>query len=107
MQLFNFPTTISARDIQRGYKKIFDTVKKNKKPIVVMANNSPQAVIISLDMLEDYNRLQAEQDFWTTVNQMRAKNADKDPDEILKDITTEVEAVRAEGYEKKNNQGGR
>lgn len=45
-------TTISARQIQREYKKVLENANKSKEPIVVMANNKPLGAIISLDLLE-------------------------------------------------------
>ena len=100
MQPFSFPTTISARQIQRGYKKVFDTVKKTKQPIVVMANNKPQAAIVSVQMLREYKRLQENEKTWAVIDQIRARNADKDPDEVYKDVTRVVEEVRQEMYDK-------
>ena len=47
--MFNF---ISARQIQREYKKVLEDANKSKEPIVVMANNKPLGAIISLDLLE-------------------------------------------------------
>lgn len=44
--------TVSARQIQRGYKKVLEDANKSKEPIVVMSNNKPQGAIISLDLLE-------------------------------------------------------
>jgi PHD/YefM family antitoxin component YafN of YafNO toxin-antitoxin module len=44
--------TISARQIQREYKKVFEDANKSKEPIVVMSNNKPQGAIIGLDLLE-------------------------------------------------------
>ena len=45
-------TTVSARQIQRGYKKVFEDANKSKEPIVAMSNNKPLGGIISLDLLE-------------------------------------------------------
>lgn len=45
-------TTVSARQIQRGYKKVLEDANKSKEPIVVMANNKPLGAIISLELLE-------------------------------------------------------
>lgn len=45
-------TTVSARQIQRGYKKVLEDANKSKEPIVVMSNNKPLGAIISLDLLE-------------------------------------------------------
>lgn len=44
--------TISARQIQREYKKVLQEANKSKEPIVVMANNKPLGAIIGLDLLE-------------------------------------------------------
>ena len=44
--------TISARQIQRDYKKVFERVNKENKPIVVITNNKPVGAIISLDLLD-------------------------------------------------------
>lgn len=44
--------TISARQIQREYKKVLMDANKFKQPIIVMANNKPLGAIIGLDLLE-------------------------------------------------------
>lgn len=44
--------TISARQIQREYKKVLEEANKSKEPIVVMANNKPLGAVIGLDLLE-------------------------------------------------------
>ena len=44
--------TISARQIQREYKKVLQRANKSKKPIIVMANNKPLGAVIGLDLLE-------------------------------------------------------
>lgn len=38
---------------------------------------------------------------WATVERVRARNADKSPEEVLADVTAEVEAVRQERYERR------
>lgn len=50
-------TTVSARQIQREYKKVLQKANKSKEPIVVMANNKPLGAIVGLEILE---RLQIE-----------------------------------------------
>ncbi|MBI2338036.1 type II toxin-antitoxin system prevent-host-death family antitoxin [Candidatus Daviesbacteria bacterium] len=50
-------TTISARQIQREYKKVLEEANKSKEPIVVMANNKPVGAVVGLEILE---RLQLE-----------------------------------------------
>ena len=43
---------ISARQIQREYKKVLQDANKSQEPIVVMANNKPLGAVIGLDLLE-------------------------------------------------------
>lgn len=45
-------TTVTARDILRNYKEVFDKVKKTKQPAVVISRKEPQVAIVSLDDLE-------------------------------------------------------
>lgn len=45
-------STVSARQIQREYKKVLKRANKSKEPIVVMSNNKPLGAIIGLDLLE-------------------------------------------------------
>ena len=49
MNMFN---SVSARQIQREYKKVLQNANKSKEPIVVMANNKPLGAVIGLDLLE-------------------------------------------------------
>lgn len=79
---------------------MFDQVKKTNQPVVVMANNNPQGAVVSMKTLEKYNRLEQEQEFWNLVEEIRAANKDKDPDEVYRDVTETVEQVRQEMYEK-------
>jgi len=48
----NMLHTVSARQIQREYKKVLENANKSKEPIIVMANNKPLGAIIGLEMLE-------------------------------------------------------
>lgn len=48
-----FPKTTTAREIQRNYKKIFDTVRRTKDPVFVMKNNKPQVAIVDAKKLEE------------------------------------------------------
>jgi len=45
------PQTVSARDIQRHYRDVFTTAQKG--PVVVMTNNKPDVVIMSVAKAED------------------------------------------------------
>ncbi len=44
--------TVSARQLQRGYKKVLEEANKIKGPLIVISNNQPQGAVIGLDLLE-------------------------------------------------------
>ena len=46
------PSTITARTIQREYRRVFDEVRAKKKPLIVTTNSQPDVAIISMDLLE-------------------------------------------------------
>lgn len=48
--------TISAKQIQREYKKVFKWANTENKPILVITNNKPVGAIISLDLLDKLNK---------------------------------------------------
>lgn len=64
-----------------------------------MANNNPQAAIISIDLLEEYTRMKEDQELFAIIDEIRARNVDKDPDKVLADVTRDVEEVRQKIYE--------
>jgi prevent-host-death family protein len=47
-----YKSTVSARQIQREYKKVLEQANKSKEPIIVMSNNKAVGAIIGLDLLE-------------------------------------------------------
>lgn len=48
---------VTARDILRNYKEVFDKVKKTKQPAVVMSQKEPQVAIVSLEDLGKLRKL--------------------------------------------------
>lgn len=54
-------STVTARDILRNYKKVFDKVKKTKQPAIVVSQKEPQVAIVSLDDLTQLKTLKNKQ----------------------------------------------
>lgn len=53
--------TVTARDILRNYKEVFDKVKRTKQPAVVMSQKQPQVAIVPLEDLEKLRQLKNKQ----------------------------------------------
>lgn len=90
MQILN--QTVSIREVQRQYKDVAATVKKSKKPVIVMNRSQAQLALINLKQLEEYERLKA----FSVLEDVRVANRDVDFDTAYADITSEVESVRRE-----------
>lgn len=45
-------------------------------------------------------RDEIDEHFWQAIERIRARNADKDPDQVYRDVTKVVEEVRRERYER-------
>jgi prevent-host-death family protein len=97
MQDYTFPATVSARDMQRNYTKIFNRVKRTNKPIIIMANNTPQAAIVSLKSLESFTRQDQEKAF-QALTTIRRQNENLNEDEVMEMVQKEVKAVRRQRY---------
>ena len=83
--------TISARQIQREYKKVLEKANKSKEPIVVMANNKPLGAVIGLDQLE---KLQLEAVVNEALEEYRAgKTKSIDTEEDLERHLKEIDEM--------------
>lgn len=79
---------ISARQIQREYKKVLQQANDSKEPIIVMANNKPLGAIIGLELLE---KIQLELLVKKALKESRSGkikvvNTPKDLEEDLKEL---------------------
>lgn len=48
---------ISMREVQRNYKKIFDSVKKTKKPIFLGPRLKPSIVVLDIDSFKFFKNM--------------------------------------------------
>lgn len=60
--------TVTARDILRNYKEVFNKIKKTKQPAVVVSKKKPQVAIVSLDDLEKLRALRNKQSTRALLN---------------------------------------
>jgi prevent-host-death family protein len=87
---------MSAAGARAQFSELLGSVYYTKEAVILQRKGKPYAVVISP---EDYERLlQQKRQDWSLIEQVQALNDDKEPDEILADVTREVEAVRQESY---------
>ncbi|MBI2911101.1 MAG: type II toxin-antitoxin system Phd/YefM family antitoxin [Chloroflexi bacterium] len=99
--------TMSVREARANFSDLLGLVYYTKEPVIVERQGKPFAVVISP---EQYETIRQEIDSaWATIEKVQERNADQDPDEVLRDVTAVVEAVRHERYAKRQQpaKGGR
>ena len=88
--------TVSTAEARANLGDVLNSVYYTKEPVIVQKKGKAVAVIISP---EAFQRLQEEDARdWATIQAVGERHTDEDPDEVLRDVTEEVEAVRRERY---------
>jgi hypothetical protein len=67
---------------------------------MVISNNEPQVVILSIKELDKINKFFSEQKFWEAVREIQSKNRYNDPIATQKDIDEAVEEAKQYVYDK-------
>ena len=85
------PKTVSAKDIQRNYRDIFNTVKKTKDSVVVLTNNSPDVAIVDIGKMEDLLSKARKLETIEAINAIKTYKVEKSKDKLknlksLKDL---------------------
>ncbi|OGJ39422.1 MAG: hypothetical protein A3A82_00665 [Candidatus Pacebacteria bacterium RIFCSPLOWO2_01_FULL_47_12] len=87
--------TVSIRSVQRQYKDVVAAVQNSDRPIIVMNRSQSQLALISLELLDEYERLKS----FAFLEAIRIQNKDADLDQSFSEITQEVEVNRLKRHE--------
>ena len=88
---------MSTQEARANFSELLGSVYYTKNPVIVERKGKPFAVVISP---EQYEGLQREQEkAWAVIEAIQSRNQDKDPDEVLADVTGAVEEIRQRKYE--------
>jgi prevent-host-death family protein len=96
------PRAVDVAEAGRCLAALVDEVAERKGRIVVRRDDKPVAALISaadLERLESLDRLRAEH--WAFIQEIQARNADKDPDEVERDVAEAIAEARAEARAEK------
>ena len=93
---------MTAREARDKFADLLGIVFYGKEPVMVEKQGRPYAVVINPDEYENYQAFKkiAKKRFFELTDEIQAKNKGVDPDQVLKDVTKEVEKVRQKLYEK-------
>lgn len=88
---------MSAQEARANFSDLLGLVYYSKETVIIEKKGRPFAVVLSP---QEYQAILEEREkAWAVVDEVQKRNEDKDPDEVLQDVTAEVEAVRQEMYE--------
>ena len=85
---------MSARDARTHFADVLGSVYYTQEPIVVERKGKAFAVVISPHQYEVMERALGRA--WAAVEAVQARNAEEDPEEVLREVTSVVERVRQE-----------
>lgn len=92
--------TVSARELQRDYKSVFAKAKKTKQPIMVISNNEPQIIMLSLETFKHYADSLSRQELWETIASIQADNPNTNEVEVEADVLSAIKRVRMKANDK-------
>ncbi len=93
------PRRMSSKEAREHFSDLLGSVYYTKEPVIVEKKGKPVAVVISPEQYEAFQK--EEQRLWRIVDQIRDRNVENDPDEVLRDVTSIVEDVRKTRYDKR------
>lgn len=98
--------TMTAQQARANFGDLLGSVYYGKEVVTVEKQGKPVAVVISPEQYQELEQQRQQQldRFWQTVDGIRERNQDKDPDEVLADVTAVVEEVRQERYEREQRE---
>lgn len=97
------PTTqeMNASQVHQEWTQVINRVFRKETRVIVEKSGMPVAAIISpedLERLKEYDAEEARS--WAVLDEIRERNGDQDPDEVLGNVTEVVETVRQEQYDR-------
>src|SRR5215207_484143 len=85
--------TMTAPETARDYADLFEVIADTDDEIVVERDGKPVAVVMSPETYARLLDIERARD-WAAIDRIRARNADKDLDEVFADVTAEIAADR-------------
>lgn len=96
---------MSVRDARANFSELLGSVYYTNNPIVVEKKGKTVAVVVSPVHFKQLEKIKAEG--WAVIDELRARNTDKDPDEVYREVTKIVEEVRQDMYDKEQKKSKR
>ena len=99
--------TMTMTDAARDFGSLVRRVSKQEARILVEQNGEPVAALVSPEDLEQLRRIDAyRRDPWRVIDEIHARNRDKDPEEVERDVAEAIAEMREEERRKRERDAG-
>ena len=89
--------TVDASEAHQQWSELLESVSRMDTRVIVEKGGVPVAALVSAEDLERLRRMDAEREArWQAIDDIHARNHDKDPDEVERDVAAALAEVRAE-----------
>jgi prevent-host-death family protein len=86
--------TVTTSEAASDLPSLLDEVRKTGGAVVIADETGDDVVLVSAS---EYRQIERMKDrAWSLVREIRARNMDRDPDDICRDVSGVVEEVRQE-----------
>lgn len=92
---------VSSKEARDNFSDILGQVKFGQKAVTIQKQGKTYGILISPEKYEAYQKA-AKEKIFTLADQVKARNARYNDEEIMKDVTDTVEEVRKEMHEQKS-----
>lgn len=86
---------MSSREARANFADLLGSVFYTNEAVIVEKKGKPVAVVISPAAYQALQEASARD--WAVIEELQARNADRDPDEVFADVTAAVGEVRGKG----------
>lgn len=94
--------TMKASQARQEWSQVLNQVFRGEKRVLVEKSGIPVAAIVSAEDFERLKHYDAQrEERWRVVDEIRARNRDKDPAEVERDVAEELAALRREDRERR------
>lgn len=90
--------TMKASEARRQFSRVINNVFRHEMRVLVEKSGIPVAAIVSAEDLQRIDQWErAHEERWRVIDEIHARNVDKNPEEVERDVAAAVAAVRRQG----------
>ncbi len=100
--------SMNASHVKRQFSELLTKVSHRETRVLIEEAGKPVAGLVSPDDLQRLNQLDAEwEEDWAVFDRIHARNRDKDPEEVERDVAEAIAEIRRKERAKRKPRAAR